>query len=250
MSAIVTLVGIEARLLTREWAAMVFAFAFPPLFMLVLAGVFATEDDMANTGVPGTDYYIAAYMGVPMGALALVGLPVMLASYRERDVLRRFEAFGVPTRRVVIAQALVTAALIVLAAGLVLAAAAPIYGLPAVEDPVGVVSAFVLGTITMILLGIALGLAVRTARAAQALGMLVFMPMWLLGGGGPPPEVMSEAMRNISDVLPLWHATAGIRQSWLSAADVTEHLAWLAAWLGIGIVAVAALLLRRRDDRG
>lgn len=248
MSALATLAGAEARLLTREWATMVFAFAFPPLFMLVLAGVFGNEDDMANTGVSGTDYYIAAYMGVPMGALALVGLPVMLASYRERDVLRRFEAFGVPTRRVVAAQALVTAGLIVVAAGLVVAAAAPIYGIPAVDDPVGVAAGFVAGTVTMIAIGVALGLAVPTARAAQALGLLVFMPMWLLGGGGPPPEVMSDAMRSISDVLPLWHVTASIRQSWLGGSDVGEHLVGIGVWCAVGLIAVA-VLLRRRDPR-
>jgi ABC-2 type transport system permease protein len=249
MSAITTLVGTEARLLTREWAAMVFAFAFPPLFMLVLAGVFGNEADMAGTGVSGTDYYIAAYMGVPMGALALVGLPVMLASYRERDVLRRFEAFGVPTGRVVAAQALVTAILIVLAAGLVVAAAAPIYGVPAVEDPLGVATGFVAGSMTMIALGVALGLAVPTARAAQALGMLVFMPMWLLGGGGPPPELMSDPMRNIADVLPLWHATSGIRESWLSGQGIADHLVALSLWCAVGVAAIA-ILLRRRDARG
>jgi ABC-2 type transport system permease protein len=248
MSALTTLAGTEIRLLTREWAAMVFAFAFPPLFMLVLAGVFGTEDDMGGTGVSGTDYYIAGYIGVPMGALALVGLPVMLASYRERDVLRRFDAFGVPTSRVVAAQALVTGALIVLAAGLVVATAAPLYGVPAIEDPANVAVGFVAGTITMIALGVALGLAVPTARAAQALGMLVFMPMWLLGGGGPPRDVMSGAMADISDVLPLWHVTSGIREPWLNGTGVTDHLLAMAPWLIVGLVATA-ILLRRRGAR-
>jgi ABC-2 type transport system permease protein len=249
MSALVNLAGTEIRLLTREWAAMAFAFAFPPLFMLVLAGVFGTEDDMAGTGVSGTDYYVASYIGIPMGGLALVGLPVMLASYRERDVLRRFEAFGVPTSRVVAAQALVTALLIVLAAGLVVAAAAPIYGVPAIDNPVGVVTGFVAGTITMIALGVALGLSVPTARSAQALGMLVYMPMWLLGGGGPPPEVMSDPMRNISDVLPLWHATSGIRESWLSGEGIADHVLALGLWSAVGVAAVM-ILLGRRDASG
>jgi ABC-2 type transport system permease protein len=248
MSALTTLAGTEVRLLTREWAAMVFAFAFPPLFMLVLAGVFGTEDDMGGTGVSGTDYYIAAYMGVPMAALALVGLPVMLASYRERDVLRRFEAFGVPTGRVVLAQAVVTAGLIVVAAGLVVATAAPIYGLPAVEDPLGVAAGFAAGTVTMLALGVALGLLVPTARAAQALGMLVFMPMWLLGGGGPPRDIMSGPMANISDVLPLWHATSSIREPWLNGSGATDHVLALMPWFVAGLVAVA-ILLRRRDSR-
>ena len=248
MSALTSLAGTEARLLTREWAVMVFAFAFPPLFMLVLAGVFGNEDDMGGTGVSGTDYYIAGYIGVPMGALALIGLPVMLASYRERDVLRRFKAFGVPTSRVVAAQTLVTAVLIVLAAALVVAMAAPIYGVPPIQNVGGVVAGFAAGTVTMLAIGVVLGLLVPTARAAQALGLLVFMPMWLLGGGGPPRDVMSGAMADISDVLPLWHATSAIREPWLNGDGVGGHVAALGLWFAVAMAAIL-ILLRRRDAR-
>ena len=51
-----------------------------------------------------------------MIALALVGLPVALASYRERGVLRRLEAFGVSRGAVLGAQAVVTCGLVVLGA--------------------------------------------------------------------------------------------------------------------------------------
>ncbi len=246
LTTLPTLAFAEARLLTREWAAMVFAFVFPPLMMVVLAGVFGSERDPEFGGVSGTEYYVAAYLGVPLGALSLVGLPVMLASYRERGVLRRFEAFGVPTLAVVAAQAVVTAALVVLGAALVLAVAAPVYGIPTVQDPWGVAAGFAGGAVTMITLGVALGLAAPTARAAQALGLLVFMPMWLLGGGGPPRAVMTSAMQSVTDVMPLWHTTAGIREPWLGIGDGGAHLMPLAAWFAFGVVAVV-VLVRRRD---
>jgi len=246
LTSLPTLAFAEARLLTREWAAMVFAFVFPPLMMVVLAGVFGSEPDVAYGGATGTDYYIAAYIGVPLGALSLVGLPVMLASYRERGVLRRFEAFGVPTLTVVLAQAAVTAVLVVLGAALVLAVAAPVYGIPAVQDLWGVAAGFAGGAVTMITLGVALGLAAPTARAAQALGLLVFMPMWLLGGGGPPRTVMTSAMQGVTDVMPLWHTTAGIRAPWLGTGEVGSHLVPLAAWFAFGLLAVV-VLVRRRD---
>lgn len=240
------LAATEFRLLSREWAAMLFAFVFPPLMLVVLAGSFGNQPDEAFGGVLPSDYYVAAYIGIPLGALALLGLPVMLASYRERDVLRRFEASGVPTAMVVTAQALVTGALVVLAAALVLAVAAPTYGVPAVQDPLRTVSGFVLGTVTMVVLGVALGLAVRSARSAQALGMLVFLPMWLLGGGGPPRDILSDGMQTASDVLPLWHVTAAIREPWLGTGSGGSHLLALAVWLVVGVVAVT-LLLRRRS---
>jgi ABC-2 type transport system permease protein len=244
MSALAALTRTEARLLSREWAAMLFAFVCPPATLLVLAGAFGDTPDEAFGNVLPSNFYVTGYMGVPLGALALIGLPVVLASYRERDVLRRFAAFGVGTTSVVAAQALVTAGLVVVAAGLVAAVAAPTYGVPSVEDPLGVSAGFLLGTATLITLGVALGLAVRTARAAQAVGLLAFFPMWILSGGGPPPDVMSAPMRHIADVLPLTHAVGAIRDPWLGTGGVGSHLLALALWLGAGLAAVAWLVRR------
>ncbi|NLG20065.1 MAG: ABC transporter permease [Actinomycetales bacterium] len=247
-TTLAALTGLEARLLVREWAPMLFAFVFPPMMMLVLAGVFANDGGAAYGGADATDYYIAAYLGVPLAALALMGLPTALAGYRERGVLRRFEASGLSLTAVVCAQALVTAGLIVLAAGLVLAVAAPVYGLPELHDPVGVALGFALGTAAMLSLGVVLGLLARTARSAQALGLLVFLPMWLLGGGGPPPSVMTDVMQQIAGALPMTHVTDVVRDAWLGTGEIGRPLALTAVWLVVGLV-LCAWLLRRRPDR-
>ncbi|MGH3499488.1 MAG: ABC transporter permease [Nocardioidaceae bacterium] len=247
MSTVGALAGTEARLLSREWGAMVFGFVFPTLFMLVLAGVFANDDPSTYGGVSGTDYYLSAYAGVPVGAMAFVGLPVMLASYRERGVLRRFDAFGVSTVRVVAAQVLVTFGMAVLGTVVEMAVALPLYGLPPIDNVPATLVGYVMGAATMLSLGAALGLAAKTARSASALGMVVFLPMWLLGGGGPPQSVMTGAMQQISDVLPLWHTTVAIRQPWLFDAGFGHHhILALTIWLAVGLAAIA-LLLRRRS---
>src|SRR5207247_8183095 len=45
MTALAALTRTEARLLSREWAAMLFAFVFPPATLLVLAGAFGDKPD-------------------------------------------------------------------------------------------------------------------------------------------------------------------------------------------------------------
>lgn len=245
--SLLTMTGLEARLLTREWAPMLFAFIFPPMMMLVLAGVFASDEGPEFLGLSGTDYYIAAYLAVPMAAVALIGLPVALAGYRERGVLRRLVASGLSTGTVIGAQVIVTALLLVLGAGLVLAVAAPVYGLPEMQNLAGVVGSFVLGAALLLVLGVVLGLLVSTARSAQALGLLLFMPMWLLGGGGPPPGVMTGPMQTVSDFLPLTPVTEGVRESWLRGGDIGEPLLQMTAWLVGGLVLVAVLLRRRSE---
>ena len=233
----------ELRLMTREWTTMVFAFAFPVLLMLILGGVFGTEPSDEYGGATPDDYYVADYVVVPLGALALIGLPVMIASYRERGVLRRFVSAGVPTGQVLAAQALVTALLVLGGSIAVLAVAGPVYGVPAVEAPGLVLVGLVLGAVVMIGLGVAVGLVARTARSAQALGLLAFFPMWLLGAGGPPRSVMPDVMQTVSDILPLGRVAAAVREPWLdtgsSANDLVALLTWLAA-----VSLVLILLLR------
>jgi ABC-2 type transport system permease protein len=247
MTRLLTLAATEARLLVRDWTVLVFAFVFPPFVMLILAGVFGTQPDPGYAGQRPDDYYVTASIGVPMIALALVGLPVALASYRERGVLRRLEAFGVSAATVVAAQAIVTAALVVAGAAVVLAVAAPTYGIPHVVHPLQTALGLAAGVLTLVALGVAVGLAAPTARAAQAIGLLAFFPLYLLGGGGPPKGVMTGAMRTLSDALP--SAVPGISDPWLGVSGLGSHLPVLAAWTAAALLASVWLTGRRAGAR-
>jgi ABC-2 type transport system permease protein len=233
----------EARLLVRDWTVLVFAFVFPPFVMLILAGVFGTQHDAGYANQRPDDYYVTASIGVPVIALALVGLPVALASYRERGVLRRFEAFGISTAKVVAAQAAVTCGLVLLGAAVLLALAAPTYGIPHVAHPLATALGLTAGTLTLLLLGIAVGLAAPTARAAQAIGLLAFFPLYLLGGGGPPKGAMTAPMRAIADALP--SPIPAITAPWLGTSGLGARLATLAVWAVAALAAIVWLARRR-----
>jgi ABC-2 type transport system permease protein len=177
-------------------------------------------------------------------ALALVGLPVTLASYRVRGILRRHEAFGISTAKVIAAQAVVTFALVAAGAAIVLAVAAPTYGIPHVVHPWPTALRLVAGSLTLVALGIAIGLAVPTARSAQAIGLLAFFPLYLLGGGGPPRGLMTGPMRAISDAIP--STVPAITEPWLGTAQFSSQLAAFAAW-ALATTGAIAWLARRRS---
>jgi ABC-2 type transport system permease protein len=221
---------------------LVFAFVFPPLVMLILAGVFGTEATVGFFWQNPQHYYVAASIGVPVIALTLVGLPVALATYRERGVLRRLEASGVAPAQVIAAQAVVTAGLAVIAVGTVLAAALLSYGIPHVARPAELAAGLAAGTLTLVILGIAIGLAAPSARAAQAIGLLAFFPLYLLGGGGPPKGAMTGVMHQVADAIP--SAIPAIVDPWLGLSGMGTQLAVLAAWAAAGL-AVTVWLARR-----
>jgi ABC-2 type transport system permease protein len=243
MTRLAPLIATEARLLVRDWTVLVFAFVFPPLVMLILAGVFGTHATAGFGWRNPEHYYVAASIGVPVIALALVGLPVTLASYRERGVLRRFEAFGISTANVIAAQAAVTLGLVAVGVALVLALAVPTYGIPHLVHPAQIAVGLMAGVITLVLLGIAVGLAAPTARAAQAIGLLAFFPLYLLGGGGPPKGAMTGAMRSVSNALP--SPIQAITNPWLGLSGLDSQLLVLAAWALLALLAVGWLVRRK-----
>ena len=116
----------------------------------------------------------------------------------------------------------------------------PVYGVPSVEDPLRVALGILSGSIAFVSLGVLLGTVLPSARAAQAVGLLLFFPSFLLGVGGPPPAVMSDALQSISDVLPLKLVTDAVREPWLGIGDGTGPL------LVVTVIAVVATALAAR----
>jgi ABC-2 type transport system permease protein len=242
MTGLLALTPTELRLLARDSTLLVFAFVFPPLVMLILAGVFGTHATVGFFWQNPEHYYVAASIGVPVLALTLVGLPVSLAAYRERGVLRRLEASGVSPAQVVAAQATVTIGLVVIAVGTVLGVALATYGIPHVVHPAQVAAGLAVGTLTLVLLGLVIGLAAPSARAAQAIGLLAFFPLYLLGGGGPPRGAMTGVMHQVADAIP--SAIPGIVDPWLGLSGLGTQLAVLATWAAVALAAIAWLARR------
>jgi ABC-2 type transport system permease protein len=88
-------------------------------------------------------------------------------------------------------------------------------------------------------IGVLLGSLLPTARAAQAIGLVLFFPSFLLGAGGPPPNVMGDALRNVADFLPLTLVTNAVRVPWLGLGTASGSLA-VVIGLAVAATAVAA----------
>lgn len=228
MKQVLKLVGVQLRLLIREPQVLSFVFAFPVVTVLVLGGVF-DEGDTAFEGVVPSDYYVAAYIGVVIAAIGLIMLPVQLASYREAGVLRRFEAAGFSRWAFPASQFIV--GLMYVAAGTVtvIAAAAASYGVPAMEAPGRTIVGIVVGALSFISIGVLIGTVMPNPRAAQGVGLVLFFPMFLLAGGGPPPDAMPSVMKNIGNLLPLTHVMRAVQEPWLAIGSNTNHLVVAAA---------------------
>lgn len=232
------LTWVEIKLFVREPITLVFTFAFPLIVLFVLAGVFGnTPDPEVFRGVGPIDYYTPAYIGLVIASIGLIGLPVRLTGYRERGVLRRFRASSVSVWSVLGSQVIVSFVIAALGSVLLTTAALLAYDVEVPEAPALVAAAFVVSTLSFAALGVFLGAVLPTARAAQGVGLLLFLVMFILSGGGPPREVMTQTMQWVGDALPSWHITILLQDPWLGFGwNWTEFL------IVFGVMVAAAVL--------
>jgi ABC-2 type transport system permease protein len=246
MRSLLRLAVTELKLFVREPMVLTFVFAFPVLTVLILGGVFDDDDPNFEGALP-SDYYVAAYIGVVIAAIGLVMLPVHLASYRERGVLRRFDVSRYPRWALPAAWILVALSITLVAIAVLLVTGQLVYGLPEPDDLLRVVIGTLLGALAFISIGIALGMALPSARSAQGLGMLLFFPFFLLGGAGPPPDAMGDPMSSIANAVPLTHVVRSIQEPWLDLGNPTGHLIVLAALVVLATTVWIALSTRTAD---
>jgi len=83
------------------------------------------------------------------------------------------------------------------------------------------------------------------ARAAQAIGLLTFFPLYLLGGGGPPKGAMYGVMHTISNALP--SAIPAIADPSFGLSGFGTQLAALTLW---SLAAIAAIYRLSRHRAG
>jgi len=235
----------ELKLFVREPIALVFGFAFPLMILVILLGVFGeTVDDDVFLGATGIDYYVPAGVATLIAAVALVSMPVHLAGYIERGVLRRLRASGVRAWTVLAAQAVVAASSIVVGTVLILVLAALVYEPSSPEKVGGAILGLVLGSLSFLALGGLLATVARTSRAAQAIGLLLFFGMYFISGAGPPRAVLPDWLSTAADFMPMTYLLDAIQEPWVGLdTDVGIHIG-LTALLVISSVG-AALLLRR-----
>jgi ABC-2 type transport system permease protein len=249
MRMVLRLAWLEGKLLLREPITLVFVLALPLVMMVVMLGVFSdAADPSVFMGVEAKNYYMGAYVAAVVAALGVINLPTHLATYRERGVLRRFEASSIPRWSLMGAHTVVMVVLAGIGAVIVVGTAKAIYRVENPADPGLVVAGFLLAALAFAAFGTLLGVVMPTARAAQGIGIMLWFVMFMLGGVGPPPEVLPAAMGAVGEATPLLHAVRLLQGTWLGTG-----WDWGRAGVLVGILVVSlaltALVMRRRSSR-
>jgi ABC-2 type transport system permease protein len=232
MRQLMTLTRVEAALLLREPAAVLFTLALP-LVLLALNGAQGNVPQPELGGVGLVDVMIPGFLVYVMATTAIMVLPETLADYRDKGILRRMRISPLKPVHIIGSHALTH--LVMIIAGVLLLVAVGMIGydlsVPAALAPTALAIAVSAGSTVAI--GFLLGSVLPTVRTTQAIAAALFFPAIFVSGAMWPREALPDFARTIGDFLPLTYAVRAIREAWSAGA---------ADWTAIGILAATTVI--------
>jgi ABC-2 type transport system permease protein len=238
MNELRTLIATEAKLLFRDPITWLAAIALPTAILLIFGSIFAPHrPDPALGGLRFIDVFVPSLIVISVGTLGIQTLPIRLATYREKGVLRRMSTTPAHPLRLLGAQLVIymVTAVIGLIALVIVARLA--FDVPLPRDPLGYVVAFLLGMTSLYAIGLIVAAVAPSSRTATAIAIPLFFLVMFLGGVYLPRVFLPDILVRIGDFTP--PGVQGLQDTWLGAPpDLAPLLGMALVTVVLGTVAV------------
>ena len=194
----------EGKLSLRSPDGIIFGIGMPVGVLLLIAVVAGSQS------AGGADYSFlqsafASLLTVGICATAFMGLPLTIADYRDKKILKHF--FATPIRPFMILSVQVVIGMLTsfFSAALVTVLAVFGFGYRMEGDPFLFIGAFLLVMLSMYSIGMILASLCKTVKIANVVTTFVYFPMLFLSGATIPFELFPDTVQKVCNVLPLTH---------------------------------------------
>jgi ABC-2 type transport system permease protein len=224
----------EIRLTWRRPIGLIGGVALPLLLLVIFGQLAPFKQHLAAFGGQTIfDAYVPILTVFGLAMLALLGLPIQLASYRELGVLRRLSTTPVPPSWMLAAQAVVQGCIAVATTVVIVVVATAAFGVPAPKNPAGLVLSVLLAIAGLAAIGLLIAAVSRTSTAASVIGRVAFFPLIFFAGLWLPRAEMPHILLDVSNYTPLGAAVQAIQASMQTGFPPVAPLLVLA---GYGVV--------------
>lgn len=232
MSTFLTFLKIEGKLVWKGIDILIFGICFP-IILAILFGYLLSNDP--TTSASNFELSYAAVITIGVLATGVMGVPLTIADYRHRGILKRFQVTPVSPLQILFAQGLIQLS----SAAVSFIGVTLVYHLLFDYVLKGSWITFLLVYIFVILamysIGILIGSLVSDQKAANMWSSIAYFTMMLFSGATIPYEVMPRFFQWIMDILPLSHGIHLLKQASTGEPLGTVHIVVLVLCISIGI---------------
>lgn len=185
------------------------------MLLFLFGSINGNKPDARLNGLGFLDVAIPSYGALIVGTSGLLSMTNLVATYRERGILKRFRAVPVRPLALLIAQGTAVLLMTTAGVGLLIVVGRAAYGVTFEGNALAILAAFLLSSVATLSLGFLLASVMPTSRTAQAGAQLFFFPMMFLSGAAFPREVLPDSLHDLSEALPLTHVVELMRGAWI-----------------------------------
>ncbi len=183
---------VECKLYFRFPIAAFFTLALLPMILLLLGAIFGNGPSAVYGGKGFLDVAVPGFIALVIAISAIMSLPMALANYRERGILRRYRATPVSPAAILGAQLVTQFAMTILGMLLLILIGKLLFHLQFEGNIVSVLAAFTLGCLSFFSIGMVLAGVLPNTRVGTIVGNVLLQPMVYLSGVTIPKEVNVE----------------------------------------------------------
>jgi ABC-2 type transport system permease protein len=223
----------EARLTSRQPIGLIAGLGIPVVLLVIFGELPVFHQAAAEFGgLDPFDVYVPILIVFSLAMLALLGLSMPLASYRELGVLRRLSTTPVPPSWLLAAQGILQTFQALAATAIIVVAGIVAFGAPVPKSLGGFLLSVALTIAGLIPIGLTIAAVARSANAASVIGRVAFFPMMFFTGLWLPRAAMPPVLLDISNYTPLGAAVQAIQASMLQGFPSVAPLLVLGGYAG------------------
>jgi len=196
-----TLFVVEWKLAMRSFDSVVFGLIMP-LIILLLVGYIFRERELEN-GLLMLNSTLGAFLSIGICAYGLMALPLVLANYRSRKILKRLQVTPVSPLILLLVQVAIQASMSLLSAGLVFLLARTLFQVRIEGSIWELAIAFLLLMGAVLSMGLTIASTAKDEKKAGIWCSLFYFPMLLLSGTTIPYPVLPGFLQKAAQLLPL-----------------------------------------------
>lgn len=235
----------ELRLSLRSPDAILFSLLMPVVILVIIGLIYGGSADADTPGM--IDQTFGAFISIGICAIGLMGLPLVLAEYRHKKVLKRLQVTPVHPGILLGVQFTVQAVMAVFSAMLVTLAAVIFFGYRPDGKIVSIIGAYFLVLISTFSIGLIIASTAKDIKRAGIICSILYFPMLLFSGTTIPFQVFPKAVQAAARFLPLRQGIILLNGISMGGA-FSDHLLQVAVLLTIAVLAVGISIKTFRWD--
>ncbi|MEO1815171.1 MAG: ABC transporter permease [Acetobacterium sp.] len=208
MKKFFTLLKIEGLLSLRSIDSIFFGVSMP-VGILILIGLIAGQNPATTTaGYTLLESSFGALITVGICATAFMGIPLTIADYRDKKILKHFFVTPVSPTMLLWVHAVINMLLSAVSALAIYLVAQTFFGYEMSGSKLAFIGSYFLVMVSMYSLGLLIASFCRTVKTANVVCSIVYFPMLFLSGATIPFEIFPKPLQTVAGILPL---TQGIK---------------------------------------